>query len=204
VITLPKAGVSSEPCIFHVSCVDAANPFVFVSAEELGLQGQETLTELSATVTQVLLQIRAQAAVLMGMATFVEAAALIMGTPKIAIVGPSWQYSATSGRVVQAGEYDLWVRAYSMGNPHPTIQMTGAVCLGASSAIPDTLVNKYFREGRESRGRSFAGPMVIGHAGGTMEVEGVCRLQDGEIAVECGTVYRTCRRLMEGLVLCYA
>ncbi|WVR04910.1 hypothetical protein IAU60_001922 [Kwoniella sp. DSM 27419] len=180
---------------YHVSCVDAANPFVFVSADELGVDGDSSL----ATLTPTLMSIRAIAAVQMGLAESVETASLVMGTPKIAIVGPPTAYTTSSGRRVEPTEQDIWIRAYSMGRPHPAVQMTGAVCIGAASAIPGTLVHRYFVESRTHRGESTSGPVVIGHAGGTMAVEGSCRQTlEGEVIVDCGTVYRTARRLMEG------
>lgn len=201
VIRLPTTAPSTTDQLFHVSCVDAANPFVFVSSEELGLIGGESISILAATVTSTLMKIRAHAAVLMGLSDSVEAAASVMGTPKIAIVGPPGRYETSAGRVVGSGEADIWVRPYSMGKPHPAIQMTGAVCVGAASSIPNTLVNRYFAKSRRSRGESLAGPVVIGHAGGTMAVEGSSRIQGDQVVVECGTVYRTARRLMEGNVL---
>lgn len=202
-VSLAPLTPTSPSRTFTISCVDAANPFVFVSAEELGLSGQESVAELNETVTSTLMEIRALAAVQMGLATSIEAASKVMGTPKIAIVGPPTRYTTASGRDIDAIESDIWIRAYSMGKPHPAIQMTGAVCVGAASAIPDSLVNRYFRQSRHSRGEDVSGPVVIGHAGGTMAVEGISRTEGDEIIVECGTVYRTARRLMEGTVLCY-
>lgn len=203
-ITLPPAIPLGQARDFHVSCVDAANPFVFVSSEELGLIGGESVAVLAATVTSTLMEIRAIAAVRMGLAKTPEEAAPIMGTPKIAIVGPPGRYQTTSGRQIQVEDADIWVRPYSMGKPHPTIQMTGAVCVGAASSIPGSLVNLAFTQSRRSRGLDTCGPVIVGHAGGTMAVEGSSRVEGKEVIVECGTVYRTARRLMEGTVLCYA
>lgn len=203
-ITLPPKGSLGTLRTFSVSCVDAANPFVFVSAEELGLSGIESIATLTQNITDTLMDIRAEAAVLMGLASSPESARLVMGTPKIAVVGPATTYTTTSGRVVEEEDMDIWIRPYSMGKPHPAIQMTGAVCVGSASSIPGTLISRYFLQSRAKRGLDSQGPVVIGHASGTMAVEGTSRAEADEVVVECGTVYRTARRLMEGSVLCYA
>lgn len=202
-VTLPPSTPLGRPRTFRVSCVDAANPFVFVHRDELGLTGGEWLDQL-ASVTSTLMEIRAHAAVKMGLSPSPEAAALVMGTPKIAIVGSPCRYTALSGKTVEPEEHDLWLRAYSMGRPHPAIQMTGAVCVGSSTSIPGTLAYEAFSQSRLAGGKTLEGPVIIGHGSGTMAVEGLSHVGvQGQIVVECGTVYRTARRLMEGMVLCY-
>lgn len=204
IITLPPTSPLGRPRQYTISCVDAANPFVFVKASELGLVGTESLDQLSSKVTETLMEIRANAAILMGLASSLESASLILGTPKVAIVGPPVDYTTKSGRLVEASECDVWIRTFSMGKPHPAIQMTGAVCVGAASAVPGSLVNAVYIESRTRRGVGMDGPVNIGHAGGIMSVEGESSMQDGELVVHSGTVYRTARRLMEGTVFCYA
>lgn len=165
-----------------VSCVDAANPFVFVSYDQLGLPPAPSIQILQKpSLVATVLEIRALAAIKMGLATSIDEAALRMGTPKIALVGPT-----------SSDETDISVRAFSMGKPHPTIQMTGAVCVGAASATPGTVVNAIVQGKRD---------LVISHACGTMMVRGQAREEHGEINIVSGSVYRTARRLMEGNVM---
>ena len=181
--------------VLQVSCVDAANPFIYVRADELGLTGSEPLDVLHKQCGETLMDVRAQMAVRMGLARSVEAARLVNGTPKIAIVGAPASYLATSGRKISADEIDIWVRPYSMGKPHPSIQMTGAVCVAAAAVVPGSVVNLL---ARSSGGSS----LVIGHGGGTMTTEGKSFVSPtGQVTVERGSVYRTARRLMEGTVL---
>lgn len=179
---------------YTVSCVDAANPFVFVLASELGLRGDESLDEIHSLVGALLMDIRAEMAVRMGLATSVQSARLTKGTPKIAIIGSSCDYTTSSGRRVTAEEIDIWARPYSMGRPHPSIQMTGAVCVAAAAAVPGTIVHALARK----RGDV----LIIGHGGGTMSTDSKAIVgADGEVTVLRGSVYRTARRLMEGNVL---
>jgi 2-methylaconitate cis-trans-isomerase PrpF len=188
-VSLPSHGS------IRVSCVDAANPFVFVSAEDLGLVGTESVSLLHELVGATLMEIRAIMSVRMGLAVTIDAAKLVMGTPKIAVVGPARDYMAASGRSVPAASADIWVRAYSMGKPHPSIQMTGAVCVGAAASVPGTLVQAIVATSVTSDA------VNIGHAGGTMAVTGRSHMEGEEVVVECGSVYRTARRLMEGKVM---
>lgn len=165
-----------------VSCVDAANPFVFVCYDQLELPLAPTIRDLSdPSLVATVLEIRALAAVKMGLAKSTDEAAVRMGTPKIALVGPS-----------SSDDADISVRAFSMGLPHPTIQMTGAVCVGAASATPGTVVNAIV-QGKQD--------LVISHACGTMMVRGQAKLEEGVIDIVSGSVYRTARRLMEGSVM---
>jgi 2-methylaconitate cis-trans-isomerase PrpF len=211
-ITIPSTTVVPAPGMgggkvvtdktYTISCVDAANPFVFVLAEDFGLTGRESAKELEA-IKEELMLVREHAAVLMGLATSLEAARLVQGTPKIALVASPISYTTPSGRVVQEEEYDIWVRPFSMGNPHPAIQMTGAVCVGAASAVPGTIVNAVVQATRNRRGTSLGGNQAVGvgHGSGTMSVDGDCEEIGGETVVRSGSVYRTARRLMEGSAL---
>lgn len=166
----------------RASCIDAANPFVFVPISELDLPASPTIKELEdPAVVETLMEIRAAAGVKMGLSATIEEARTRMGTPKIALVGPS-----------ESDNADITVRAYSMGRPHPTIQMTGAVCVGAASAVPGTVVNSVV-QGKEN--------IVIGHACGTMMVRGQAEVDDTSVTIRSGSVFRTARRLMEGNIM---
>ncbi|KAH6690872.1 methylitaconate delta2-delta3-isomerase [Verticillium dahliae] len=62
---------------------------------------------------------------------FVLEAALVRGTPKIAYVsrpGPS-----------PCSPSDIQVLAYSMGKPHPSLQLTGAVCIASAVCMKGTV-----------------------------------------------------------------
>lgn len=167
---------------FNVSCIDAANPFVFVPYDQVGLSTSATADDIRDTgLVATLMAIRAVASMKMGLSTNLMDAAKCMGTPKIALVAPS-----------PTTDSDILIRAFSMGKPHPTIQMTGAVCVGAASAIPGSVVNTIVT-GKDA--------VVIGHASGTMVVTGRVDCSGGQPEILSGSVYRTARRLMEGFVM---
>jgi 2-methylaconitate cis-trans-isomerase PrpF len=168
--------------VVTVSCIDAANPFVFVPYDQVGLDHTATNADIAKpSIVSDLMQIRALAAVKMGLAVDTIEAARRMGTPKIALVASSPDL-----------DNDILIRAFSMGKPHPTIQMTGAVCVGAASAVPGSVVNMIVH-GKEA--------VVIGHAGGSMVVTGQADCSGNLPKIISGSVYRTARRLMEGNVI---
>lgn len=197
---LPSPGSEQPPSptsvTVRVSCVDAANPFVFVRASDLGVRGDESQAGIAA-YTDVLMRIREAAAVRMGLAPNVDAARLVAGTPKVALVG-SAAYDAMDGS--HSDTMDVWVRPFSMGAPHPAIQMTGAVCVAAAAAVRGTVVQEIVEESRRRSGRA-GSEIVIGHASGTITVSSQTEVKGGEVVIRSGNVYRTARRLMEGNVL---
>jgi 2-methylaconitate cis-trans-isomerase PrpF len=104
---------------YPVSLVSAGNPYVFVDAAKLGVRTQDGLFAEDPQLFETLTALRAAAARRLGCpqeGVF----------PKIAAVG-RFQHSR------------LAVRAISVPSWHPTLAVTGAVCLGVASAIAGTI-----------------------------------------------------------------
>ncbi|PMD57997.1 methylitaconate delta2-delta3-isomerase, partial [Hyaloscypha bicolor E] len=203
--------VSSLPALgqFNVqaSLVDAANPFVFLDSSSLppvyhllGPEAPETLEVIEA--------IRQEAAVLYGLAKDAAAASLVRGTPKIAVLSPSVG-SPADLRTIQ-------VQSFSMGKPHPSLQLTGGVCLGAAVCTEGTIANQLAAETdmvtppgtppRELKVYDTEGSagvskcrVNIKHRSGEMGVLVQTRKDDaGGTEIEKVSVSRTARRLFEG------
>ena len=119
--------------------VDAANPFVFVKASDLGLQGNETLEEISGNggLLNKCEEIRAVVAEIMGIAKKEEATRLSPGVPKIALVSPPCSYRIPKG-TVESSEVDIIARMTALQKLHKAYAVTGAVCLGAAAKIEGT------------------------------------------------------------------
>lgn len=189
------------PCEVRVSLVDAANPFVFVDAKTLPSVCSKS-SYADETSLAVFESIRREAAVRFGLATDAASAGLTRGTPKIAAVFPSEQNGV-----------DIRVLSFSMNKPHPSLQLTGAVCLGAALSIPGTVAWEC-RQRREAKtcldcerhaetGTVLSGPALwcIQHPCGQMTAEiSLYMAKDGAVRVEQAAVYRTARRLFEGQV----
>ena len=77
----------------------------------------------------------------MGLISDVSEAATRAHTPKVAFVAPAADYTASSGKTVQATDIDLLVRALSMGKLHHAMMGTASVAIATAAAVPGTLVN---------------------------------------------------------------
>ncbi len=182
----------------EVSCIDAANPFVFVRAEALGLAGTETEElERRAEIKSALEAIRCRAAVRLGIsASEAEATRRSQAVPKVAVVAAPKAYTALSGRPVAAHELDLLARMMTMGTLHRSYAVSGAVATAGAAMIPGTVVSEVVAE--NARGKEL---LRIGHPGGAIDVGAVVECRAGEYIYREAVLGRTARRLMEGSVL---
>jgi 2-methylaconitate cis-trans-isomerase PrpF len=153
----------------------------------------------------------------MGLAVDEKSAHLVRGTPKIAMLSPpkSTNIFTTETKTTT----DIHVNSYSMGKPHPSFQLTGAVCLGAATSIhgtvafdikervklltpPGTPPPEVAKDGVDIGSATLGRKVTVEHASGEIEAEvNLTEGMDGEVKVEGVAVSRTARRLFEGNVL---
>ncbi|MCO5613600.1 hypothetical protein L7F22_067877 [Adiantum nelumboides] len=174
----------------EVSCVDAANPFCFITLESLLLSNEtkesmKEITDLSDRVERV----RQAASLAMGITSSIESAGLKRGTPKICIVqkcNPNQQNGTIS------------TQSWSMGTPHPALQLTGAACIVVAIHTPGTILNKLVCQSQID-GKVPFGPLRICHPAGAIEATADVVIEsNGNIDVRSATLYRTARRLFKG------
>ncbi|KAL5356875.1 PrpF protein [Aspergillus floccosus] len=188
----------------RVSLVDAANPFVLVDAASLPVQNISALVESAEPGFLGLIEdIRRHGAVRFGLAADVQAAGQVRGTPKIALLSPP---------TGDAEDVDIEVRAFTMGKPHASLQLTGAVCLGAATVIHGTIAwdlahakkgDSIPKHGMSIGNHQVASPLAVGirHPAGVIHAETVLGMDlTGEVDVDRVGVFRTARRLFEGNV----
>lgn len=188
----------------RASLVDAANPFVLVDASTLPIQAQSTQPDAKDTdFLSVVEDIRRAGAVRFGLAPSLEIAGQTRGTPKIAFLYPVNQDDT---------EADIKVLSFTMGKPHTSLQLTGAVCLGAAMSIHGTvawdLVQRKGNDRLPKHGMSVEGheiappvPMGIRHPAGVIHAQTLLGLGGkGDVQVEQVAVFRTARRLFKGSV----
>lgn len=179
----------------EVSMVDATNPMIFVRAKDLGLTGGEGpgLIDAQVEVMVNLEQIRAEAAVRMGLARDRrEASESVQAVPKVVLVAPPLEYIDLKGEIIAAEDCDIAARIISMGKTHRAFALTGAMCLAVAARIPGTVVHE--------AARGAEGDIRLGHPSGVQTINAVvAETPDGPVA-EKVIVYRTARRLMEGMV----
>lgn len=180
---------------FKATMISAGIPTVFVSAEDIGCTGTELREHINGDPAQLARfeAIRVAAALRMGLIRTPEEAATRQHTPKIAFVSPPKRYAASSGKVVEAADVDLLVRALSMGKLHHAMMGTAAVAIGTAAAIPGTLVNLAAGGGARSTVR-------FGHPSGTLRVGAEAKQVDGQWRVTKAVMSRSARILMEGWV----
>jgi 2-methylaconitate cis-trans-isomerase PrpF len=180
----------------QISVVDAANPLLFLQAQDIGWTGAESAAEIdSSTETLFLLErLRGEVARRLGFLTDPARSAQVSpAVPKMAVVAPAGDYNDALGQKVAADAHDIRIRMLSMGRAHKACALTGAVCTAAAAHVDGSIVNRVVREGA---GQSPRSSIRIGHPAGIVEVgvkvhAGVC---------ESASVDRTARRLMEGFV----
>lgn len=203
----------------RVTMIDGANPFVLIDSASISTL-LKTLPSASAT-HELIESIRREAAVTIGLAPSVEAASKTRGTPKAAIIYPPLVSSDPKSPTP-----DIRVQAYSMGLPHPSLQLTGAVTIATALCAPGTVAADLAAKGvahheapptpersperppegslkeQKTGHKISAGDrhVVIAHSQGTIDVD-VTLGRDGQVS-SC-SVSRTARRLFEGRVRYY-
>ncbi|KAL4783325.1 PrpF protein [Aspergillus varians] len=182
---LPTDAVKDTFDGVEATCIDVANPCVFVKAEDLGVSGSITPDQISTTpgLLARLDSIRRQAGAKMGLAESPES---IPGSvPKIGMV--SALREGHGGPSV-----DLVVRALSVGQPHKAVPITVALALATAARLPGSTV-------ADVTGDDLVDPagITIGHASGNVLV-GATFGADGQL--DYATVFRTARRLFEGRI----
>ena len=113
-----------------VSIVDAANPLVFVKANDVGLTGKELPDDLNSKpeMLDLLEKIRGLAAVKLGLIDdYTKSAWDTPGIPKMTIVSEAEDYITSDGKEISRRKIDLLSRMMSMQKPHPSYAMTGAM-----------------------------------------------------------------------------
>lgn len=173
------------------SLVDAANPVVFVRAEDVGLRGVELPNQVSKEQLATLETIRSEGARLMGLVKdAADATRMTPHMPFVAVVAPTRDYIASDGKRLGKGSYGILARLFSMQKMHHAYAATGAICTAVAAKLPGTVVSEV--AGGEN------GRVVIGHPKGLMDLEVRVRPSGDSVTIESVKVGRTARRLMSG------
>lgn len=178
----------------RVSLVDAATPFVFVRAEDVGAEGCELPDEIVAdgALLARLEAVRAWAAVACGLVDdTAQAVVASPNVPRLIMVAASRDYLTPAGQRVVRGDVDLCVRQMAMQKPHKALAVTGSVCTAVAARLEGSVVH----EATEAR----AGPLRLGHPSGILRVEAeVEGTPQGNHTVRSVRIERTARLIMSG------
>lgn len=138
-------------------------------------------------------KIRAYGAVKMGLIGDIKEAETRQHTPKIAWVVSPADYTASSGKTVNATDIDLLVRAMSMGQLYHAMMGTASVAIGTAATIKGTLVN-------QAAGNRDLTEVRFGHPSDTLLVGGESVQVGGKWQAKKVSMSRSARRLMVGEV----
>ena len=178
----------------EVSLIDAATPFVFVNASDVGGTGVELPDELrnNTELMARLEQVRGWAAVALGLVARPELArAESPNIPRVIMIARPRNYVSVSGREIAEEDVDICVRQLAMQRPHKALAVTGAVCTAVACAVPGSIVaeavGKPLQEAR------------LGHPSGVLRVASrVSTGANGEVLIESAQIERTARLIMDG------
>jgi 2-methylaconitate cis-trans-isomerase PrpF len=179
----------------EVSLIDAATPFVFVNAADVGASGIELPDALRADekLMSRLEQVRGWAAVQLGLVEDAcEARAKSPNIPRVIMVSPPRSYSAVNGSDVGSSDIDICVRQLAMQRPHKALAVTGAVCTAVACSVPNSVV-------AAAIGKPLS--MVrLGHPSGVLRV--ASRIVQGAEGptIESAQIERTARVIMDGAI----
>lgn len=200
---LPTGNVVDEVVVdgkvYHASLVDAANPFIFVRASELGLKGTELPWEYEALpdaprINRIVEAIRCWGAFQLGFVDVPEKATKERPVlPKIGFYTGPVGYIDGAGREQKPDTYDITGRLFSMGKLIDAYMGTGTVCTMVAANIEGTIINQIVSEHRQAPFHE----LKIGHPFGIIDVKASFD-ENGEL--ESATLGRTARRIMEGYV----
>lgn len=180
----------------RVSLVDAANPSVFVKAEEIGLTGVELPkdTETNPEILDIMEDIRTTAAVMMGLAPAKEQTG--PAVPKVAIVAAPKAYTTITGSTVKAADIDLVARTKALAVLHKAYAVTGGICVATAGLIEGTVVNEVISDQAKA-----SGIVRLGHPSGVLDfVINLEKTEAGQWNLTKAGVGRTARPIMDGYV----
>jgi 2-methylaconitate cis-trans-isomerase PrpF len=217
----------SAPGPFSVlaTLIDVANPFIFVDAYSLPPFMQNSPVDSPAFLDGIE-SIRRTGAVLMGLANNTTSAAAVRGTPKIAVL-----YRQTNPTSL-GEDAQIRVQSFSMGKPHPSLQLTGAACLASAVCVRGTIAHQLSLNSlsnpmlpspertpspvsadamNDSNITTLAGDSLpkdskqvsITHGSGSISVGVLLSQGSDKIHIDKCIVSRTARRLFAGQVFCY-
>ncbi|HET8995113.1 MAG TPA: PrpF domain-containing protein [Acetobacteraceae bacterium] len=180
----------------RVSLVDAATPFVFVCAQDIGARGTESAAEIAGNeeLQERLELVRGWAATVLAMAPSAEAAREVSpNVPRVIMVAPPQDYLTPEKTRIEAAAADICVRQMSMQRPHKALAVTGSICTAVAAAVAGTTVAEMAAQWR-------GGPLRLGHPSGVLQVRAVVHRDDAGYRIQSAEIERTARPIMDGVL----
>lgn len=177
---LPTGNLRDEIDGIEVTCMDVAMPVVIARASDFGLTGYESQHELDGNKAFFarIEALRIEAGQRMGMGDVTRSV-----TPKFALLAP-----ATDGGSFAARYFMPW-------STHPTMAVTGALCLASCALTPGSVADRLWNRPNE-------GPTAvkIEHASGQIDVLVDFRNGTSGFEIRSAGLVRTARKIAAGEV----
>lgn len=183
----------------EVTIGDAANPCVFIAAKDLGLDGSELPIPITGNraLIETIGEIQGKAGAMVGLYRRWDEQHL-PGLPLAILVAPAADFTDVNGQVQKAADMDARERLVFLGKCHDSMAGAGAMCSGAISRVPGSVLNKVLAPEVAT-----SDWLRIGHPLGVMHVKVKisAEARAPQLAFETLSFPRTARRLMQGEVL---
>jgi 2-methylaconitate cis-trans-isomerase PrpF len=190
----PRDDMALDGRTVTVSIVDAATPFVFVRASDVGMAGDELPSQIDADgdLLRRLEEVRSFAARAIGLVADDQVAREVSPSiPRVVAVSQPAPYRTTGGVTVRSDDIDVLARQMAMQKTHKTFAVTGTLCTAVAAYIPGTVVNEVART-------HSSGNFRLGHPGGVIEAVVRVRATGDDVSIERAAIVRTARTLMIG------
>lgn len=180
----------------NVSVIDGANLVVLVAAEDLGMRGNESPTEIDGNDALVarIQAVREHVALALGMEDYWRSRAAPSSPMLVAVQSPQ-PYQALNGLdYVAADSLDLLCRQYSTAATSKALAATVTATVGMACRLPGSVAARFLRPGQ-----SQDLPIRIGHPAGRILVWARKDDQSGiSVEIERAVIQRTARILARG------
>ncbi|AZN36513.1 2-methylaconitate cis-trans isomerase PrpF family protein [Iodobacter ciconiae] len=190
--------VSCDDRDYEVSVIDAGNVTIFINAEQLGLSGIESPSEIQSKdgLMDKIEEIRGRVAEKLGLVSnYKNSVKESPYTPFFSIVSKAKNYKTISGRDILSNEIDILSRLIFMQGIHKAHPVTGTVAFGAASTIQGTVVNALLSD--EFTGNN---SINIGHPSGIINIASETIMQGCDIKLTKSNIGRTARIILDGIV----
>lgn len=176
---------------YKISIIDSGNPAAFIKAGDIGLEGTEMPGYISLKSLNLLENIRAEVAKMIGLVkNSRDAAAKSQHLPFICIVTSPVNYISSDGNKIQEEDYNISARMFSMQKMHHAFAVSGAISLASAAVIKGTTAYEVSNADKQN--------VTIGHPKGLMKIEVALSGDPGQTNIKYVSVSRTARLLMSG------
>lgn len=174
---------------------DIVNPFTYLRAKDIGLEGTEPNSDIMShkTLLNTFEKMRINSSISSGLSPSIEIAKeKYVALPKIAYVSEPKDYKTSEGKLIQKDSYDILARMISMKKMHRTFAVSGLLNLAGTCLLENTIPNEMcnFKKTTDEQ------IIRIGHPEGIATIK--AKKSPNHKSIEHVRLERTVRKIMKG------